>query len=201
MKYRSEVKVWTTSFYDRFARWYDGFMRLAFPPGEKGRVRVVAEMTEGSVLDVACGTGTLLAMARDKGLACYGIDLSRGMLDQAHSKVPEAEFRQGSYYEIPYPDCTFDYVVETNALSGVGIDAKRVLSEMIRVCRVGGKVVIADWPTPEKETFGERLSMKIASWNDDFPQDYRGIFGELGYEPEEEVIGHRYYHLFQITRQ
>ncbi|MFL7791923.1 MAG: class I SAM-dependent methyltransferase [Anaerolineae bacterium] len=200
MKYRSEIKVWTTSFYDRFAGWYDAFMRLAFPPGEKGRERVVAELAEGSVLDVACGTGTLLAMAREKGLACYGVDLSRGMLDQARAKVPEAEFRQGSYYEIPYPDDVFDYVVETNAMSGVGIDAKKVLSEMIRVCKVGGKVLIADWPTPEKETFGERLFMKIASWNDDFPQDYRRIFGELGCEPEEEALGHRYY-LFQITKQ
>jgi ubiquinone/menaquinone biosynthesis C-methylase UbiE len=200
MKYRSEAKVWTTSFYDRFARWYDVFMRLAFSPGEEGRKRVVARLEEGSVLDVACGTGTLLAMAREKGLSCYGVDLSWGMLDRAQAKVPEAELRQGSYYEIPYPDDTFDYVVETNAMSGVGIDARKALSEMIRVCKVGGKVIIADWPTPEKETFGERLFMKIASWNDDFPQDYRGILGKPGYKPEEGVIGHRY-HLFQLTKR
>ena len=48
MKYRSETKVRTTSFYDRFASWYDTFVRLAFPPGEKGRERVVAETVKGS---------------------------------------------------------------------------------------------------------------------------------------------------------
>ena len=47
---------------------------------------------------------------------------------------------------------------------------------------------------------GERLFMKMASWNDDVPQDHRGVFGELGYDPEQEVIGYRY-HPFQITKR
>ena len=60
------------------------------------------------------------------------------MLEKAMAKAPGAEFKQGSYYELPYPDDSFDYVVETNGLSGVGIDAEKALAEMIRVCKVGG---------------------------------------------------------------
>ncbi len=198
--YQSSIKIWTTTFYDKVAPLYDAFMKRLFPIGEKGRERIVEELRAGSVLDVACGTGTLLAMAREKRLECYGVDLSQGMIDQAKIKLPDAEFKQGSYYDIPYPDDTFDHVVETNALSGVGIDAQMALSEMIRVCKPGGKVIIADWPTPEKETFRERLFMRLASWNDDFPQDYRGVFEGLGYEPEEEISDHRY-HLFQIEKR
>ena len=41
--------------------------------------------------------------------------------------------------------------------------------------------------------------MRLASWNDDFPQDYQEIFRELGYEPREQIIGHRY-SLFQIEK-
>jgi ubiquinone/menaquinone biosynthesis C-methylase UbiE len=146
MKGSSRPRVWTTGTYDRLSRYYDFLMRVFFPIGEKGRQRIVERLDCGSILDVACGTGTLLVMAYEKGLKCYGIDISQGMLSQARSKVPNAEFKTASYYEIPYPDGGFDYVVATNALSGDFIDAKKVLSEMVRVCKSGGKVCIAEWP-------------------------------------------------------
>jgi 2-polyprenyl-3-methyl-5-hydroxy-6-metoxy-1,4-benzoquinol methylase len=58
----------------RTCKYYDLFMRVFFPIGEKGRERIVERLSAGSILDVACGTGTLLAMAGEKGLECYGID-------------------------------------------------------------------------------------------------------------------------------
>ena len=81
--------------YNRLSRYYDTFMKFFFPVGEKGRERIVEKLTSGSVLDVACGTGTLLEMAGKKGLECYGIDLSEGMLAEAKRKVPEAEIQAG----------------------------------------------------------------------------------------------------------
>ena len=200
MRERSQPKVWTTRTYDRLAKYYDLFMRVFFPVGEKGRERIVDRLSTGSVLDVACGTGTLLAMAHEKGLECYGIDLSQGMLNQARAKVPSAELRRASYYEIPYPDGQFDYVVATNAISGTYIDARRVLIEMIRVCKSGGRVYIAEWPKAETETLVERFIVWLASLNDDAPKDYQAIFAELGYEPEVEVLGKRYY-IFGIEKQ
>jgi ubiquinone/menaquinone biosynthesis C-methylase UbiE len=167
-------------------------MKFFFPIGEKGRERIVEKLTSGSVLDVACGTGTLLEMAAKKGLECSGIDLSEGMLAQARRKVPKAKLRQASYYDIPYPEEVFDYVVATNALSGVYIDASKVLAEMLRVCRSGGWVYIAEWPKAEKETYGERLLVWFASLNDDAPKDYLKIFGEMGYEPEVDILSERY---------
>jgi ubiquinone/menaquinone biosynthesis C-methylase UbiE len=197
---RSRPRIWTTKTYDRLAKYYDSLMRILFPVGEKGRKRVVERLGAGSVLDVACGTGTLLALAHERGLRCYGIDLSRGMLHQARLKVPGAQLTAASYYEMPYQDGRFDHVVATNALSSDSIDAGRVLSEMIRVCKSGGKVYVAEWPEAEKETFIERLMVKLASFNDDAPQDYLGIFRGLGYEPEVEVVSKRY-HVLGITKR
>jgi ubiquinone/menaquinone biosynthesis C-methylase UbiE len=174
-------------------------MKLFFPIGEKGRERIVEKLTNGSVLDVACGTGTLLELAKKKGLECYGVDLSEGMLTQAKRKVPKAEFRRASYYEIPYPEGCFDYVIATNALSGDHIDARKVLGEMIRVCRSGGWVYIAEWPKAEKETFEERILVWFASLNDDAPKDYVTIFREMGYEPEIDVLSERY-HVYGIRK-
>jgi ubiquinone/menaquinone biosynthesis C-methylase UbiE len=174
-------------------------MRFFYPIGEKGRVRIVERLGAGSILDVACGTGTLLAMASEKGLRCYGIDISEEMLDQAKAKVQDAEFKLASYYELPYTSGHFNYVVATNALSGVHIDAKKVLSEMIRVCKSGGEIYIAEWPTANKETLIEQIIVKLASFNDDAPKDYLKIFRELGYKPEVEVLSERY-HVFGIRK-
>jgi ubiquinone/menaquinone biosynthesis C-methylase UbiE len=174
-------------------------MKYFFPIGETGRERVVNKLTSGSVLDVACGTGTLLEMAKIKGLKCYGIDISEGMITVAKKKVPDAEITQASYYEMPYPEERFDNVVATNALSGDSIDARKVLLEMLRVCRCGGWIYIAEWPKALKDTFVERLVIWFASLNDDAPKDYLEIFREMSYKPEVDVLSERY-HVYGIRK-
>lgn len=64
VKERSQPRFWTTRTYNRISRFYDTFMKILFPIGEKGRERIVQKLTSGSVLDVACGTGTLLELAK-----------------------------------------------------------------------------------------------------------------------------------------
>ena len=174
-------------------------MKFLFPIGEIGRERIVDKINAGSILDVACGTGTLLAMAHEKGLKCYGMDLSKGMLAQAQLKAIDVEFQQGSYYQLPYTAEAFDQVVATNALSGVSIDAKEVLREMIRVCRSGGRVLIAEWPKASKESFIERLLVWFAKFSEDAPKDYLGIFLEMGYEPEVDKLSERF-HIYRIRK-
>ena len=199
MKKRSGPRIWTTKTYNRLSRYYDMFMKFFFPLGEEGREKIAEKLSSGSVLDVACGTGTLLEMARKKGLKCYGIDLSDGMLAQAKGKVPRAEFVRASYYEIPCLKESFDYVVATNALSGNHIDAGKVLGEMLRVCKSGGWIHIAEWPKSEKETLAEGLFIWFASLNDDAPKDYKEIFRGMGCEPEIDVLSERF-HVYGIRK-
>jgi ubiquinone/menaquinone biosynthesis C-methylase UbiE len=175
------------------------FIKFIFPIGEKGRERISEKLSSGSVLDVACGTGTLLKLAKNKGLECFGIDLSEGMLAEAKRKVPEAKLIRASYYEIPLPEERFDYVVATNALSGVHIDARNVLAEMLQVCRSEGWVYIAEWPKAEKETVGERILVWLAKLSEDAPKDYVAIFREMGYEPEVDVLSKRF-HVYGIRK-
>jgi ubiquinone/menaquinone biosynthesis C-methylase UbiE len=194
----STSEIWTSKVYDRLSKYYDRLSRWFFPMADKVRKRAVEGLTAGSILDVGCGTGTLLAMAHENGLQCYGIDTSQGMLNQARAKVPEAELKGASFYDIPYAEGTFDYVVETNAVSGADIDARKVLSEMLRVCKGGGEVRLVDWSTPPRETWQNRLIRKLGVLSGDVPKDYPGIFRELGYEPESEILGH--HGLYQLIR-
>lgn len=189
MKRFSLARIWTPRLYDLVARRYDRFFKLFFPMGEVGYRRVLDGLDSGSMMDAACGTGTLLAMAQARRMRCYGIDNSPAMLDQARAKVPQGEFNLASFYDIPYADQSFDYVVETNAVSGVRIDARQVLSEMLRVCKRGGEVRIADWGKPARETWKNRLLVELGILIGDFPHDYASVFRELSYEPAVEVLG------------
>jgi ubiquinone/menaquinone biosynthesis C-methylase UbiE len=185
--------------YNRISPYYDRLMKWFFPIGEIGRERIVEKLSAGAVLDVACGTGTLLAMAAQKGLKCYGMDLSIGMFAQAKRKVPDARFQQGNYYQMPFATEIFDQVVATNALSGESIEVGKVLCEMLRVCRLGGRILIAEWPKAEYESSMEHLLVWLAKFNDDAPKDYVGIFRGMGYEPEIEVLDKRY-HIYVIRK-
>jgi ubiquinone/menaquinone biosynthesis C-methylase UbiE len=185
----SASKIWTSRIYDRIAKYYDTISRRLFPIAEIGQKKVVEDMQSGSILDVGCGTGALLELACAKGLVCYGLDTSAGMLDSARSKAPGGTFVFGSYYAIPYADSSFDYVTETNALGGVKIDIRQALAEMIRVCKTNGEVRIVDGAPPARATWKSRLMTQLGMLIGDEPRDFLGVFRELGFEPQVEVLG------------
>ena len=103
------------------------------------------------VLDVAAGNGNAsLAAARRFGTVVstdYGPHLlARGRARAAAERLP-IEFREADAEMLPFEDASFDYV-----LSVFGImftpDQARTASELLRVCRPGGKIGLANW-TPE----------------------------------------------------
>lgn len=180
---------WTPDLYNKISKYYDLFANVLFPIGKSGHRKVVEGLDTGSMLDVACGTGTLLAMASERGLKCYGIDTSAGMLIRAKRKVPDAMFSLASFYELPFQDASFDYVVETNAVSGVEIDVERVLLEMLRVCRVGGEIRIGDYATPSRTTWPYKIMEKMLFFFGDYAYDYKEFFTNLGYSPDVGILG------------
>lgn len=182
-------RIWTPGTYDKLSRYYDRLGWLFSPAVADGHSRLVEGMGEGSVLDVGCGTGTLLAKAREMGLVCYGIDTSIGMLAQARAKVEDVELVRASFYQIPYADGQFDYVVETHAVSGIHIDPMQVVAEMLRVCRVGGEVRLVDYCVPPRENWLHRILRVLGALVGDYPYDYSALFRELNYEPEVDVLG------------
>jgi ubiquinone/menaquinone biosynthesis C-methylase UbiE len=183
------VKIhWTPDLYNKIARYYD-WMAWLFPIQIKGHRMVLEGIGEGSLIDVACGTGTLLGMALKTGLSCYGMDTSIGMLTRARGKASEAKFEIASFYDIPFPDDTFDYVVETNAVSGVEIEVDRVIREMVRVCKPGGELRLADYAKPPTRTGVSRTVERVLHLVGDSAYDYVEQFRVLGYDPEIQVIG------------
>jgi ubiquinone/menaquinone biosynthesis C-methylase UbiE len=185
----SAQKLWTSKVYDRIVAFYDAVFERLFPGAMSARRRVIEDWQTGTILDVGCGTGSLLSLACANGLVCYGLDMSRGMLLRSQARVPAGKFVRGSYYQLPYPDNTFAYVTETHALGGTDIDIACALKEMLRVCRPGGEVRLVDYVCPSNPTWPTRLIAMVSSLVGDEPRDFVGVFQQLGYEPDVEVLG------------
>ena len=122
-------------------------------------VVALGEAVNGSVLDVACGPGILSAAIAKTAREVVAFDLTPEMLKKAAQRCAEAgvdnvTFRKGNASELPFADAAFDAVV--TRLSVHHFDRPdRVMSEIFRVLRRGGRLVIADVISSEEPAESE----------------------------------------------
>ncbi len=98
------------------------------------------------VLDVGCGTGSLLEhlAGRPERPALTGIDASPIYVAAARVRDPSWTVLEGDACAIPFADATFDRVLSQLVLQFIP-DAARAVREMLRVVRPGGTVAAAVW--------------------------------------------------------
>ena len=97
----------------------------------------------GVALDAACGTGRHTAYLASLGHEVIGVDTSPEMLARAREKVPDGEFHEADLYDVPLANDSVDVVVCAIALTHVP-DLERALTELVRVLRPNGHLVISD---------------------------------------------------------
>jgi ubiquinone/menaquinone biosynthesis C-methylase UbiE len=103
------------------------------------------------VLDVATGSGnTAIAAAKrfaETSGADYVPDLVERARERAASERLDIDFREGDAEDLPYPNASFDVVLTTFG-SMFAPNQEKAASELLRVCKPGGKIGMANW-TPE----------------------------------------------------
>lgn len=107
---------------------------------------VSAPGPDDALLDVACGPGALLEAFAPLVRRAVGLDLTMAMLAEARRRRPEGgrlALVRGEAERLPFRDGAFSLVVSTWAVHHFG-DPRRVVDEMVRVCRSGGRVAIGD---------------------------------------------------------
>jgi ubiquinone/menaquinone biosynthesis C-methylase UbiE len=117
------------------------------------------------VLDVACGTGNLAIPAAKAGAKVTGVDFAANLVktakDRARSEGLSATFEEGDAENLPYADSSFDLVV-TMFGAMFAPRPERVAAELLRVCRPGGQIGMANW-TPSG--FAGQLFKVSAKYN------------------------------------
>jgi len=130
-----------------------------------------------NILEVGVGTGLSLKHYHP-GLKVTGIDASEDMLEKARAKVREHDLghveslRQMDARNLDFPNDHFDTVAAMHIVSVVP-EPERVVAEMARVCKPGGKIVITNHFARDKGFFSavERLTAPFANfigWHSDF---------------------------------
>ena len=96
------------------------------------------------ILDAGCGTGMFTLDVLSFGTYVIGVDLSLPMLSRAEQKARGYHFQAvlADISFLPFSKNLFDKVVSVTALEFIE-DAKRVIEELFRVTRKGGRVAVA----------------------------------------------------------
>jgi len=136
------------------ATWMAGdFGQIAnFISGEAENFVARLEIRPGAhVLDVACGTGNTAIPEAKAGAKVTGVDIATNLLEQARKRATAAQldirFEEGDAEELPCADGSFDVVV---SMFGAMFAPRpeRVAAELLRVCKSGGLIAMANW-TPQ----------------------------------------------------
>jgi len=106
-----------------------------------------------SLLDVGCGSARGLYQYLRLGFPqrnITGIDIREAHIAHARTVYPHAHFVHGDACRMQFESEAFDIVSESTMFVTLPSDSLRtsIASEMLRVCRPGGYVVLIDWRTP-----------------------------------------------------
>lgn len=176
--------------YSKYANVYDIAVKLL--PVWKTWIRSVIPHIEGNrVLEASFGTGYLL-MQYASNYETYGIDFNNNMVEVAKKNLAckgvKAKLQWANVEKLPFPDNYFDTVVNTMSFTGYP-NGKRALTEMCRVLKLRGKLLIVDFDYPSnRNRFGYWMTKFVESAGDTI-RNISKILQEFPFEHTEKEIG------------
>jgi ubiquinone/menaquinone biosynthesis C-methylase UbiE len=135
--------------WNRQASTYDSFIghitsRLADPLLDAAGVEAGSR-----VLDLATGPGYVAARAAERGASVVGVDVAPAMVQLAREMHPGLDFREADGEALPFEDGSFDAVVSNFVVPHLGRH-ERVVSELVRVLKPGGRLSLTTWDNPDR---------------------------------------------------
>jgi phosphatidylethanolamine/phosphatidyl-N-methylethanolamine N-methyltransferase len=135
----------TDNFYNKFSFFYP-LADLFLKPQKCKLFEEINKLPPGELLEIGVGNGKHLPLCKTHKITA--IDTSSGMLETARKqKTENIEFLQMNGEDLLFPDKSFDYVVLSHVIAVVD-NPERLLTEIFRVLKPGGKVFILNHFTP-----------------------------------------------------
>lgn len=169
-----ERAVAAERFFAAHAEEWDAIRSLHVPEAEvEGALAaMLGQAPLGRLLDVGTGTGRMIALFGAQAREAIALDRSPDMLRLARAKLPPAtRFIHGDFYAMPIDDASVDTVILHLSLHYAHAPGE-VLAEVARVLAPGGRVVLADFASHDREALRQasahaRLGFddtQIAAW-------------------------------------
>ncbi|MEX2292252.1 MAG: class I SAM-dependent methyltransferase [Acidimicrobiales bacterium] len=154
------------------------FATLAEPANCREYVAVHHRLgiTEGQrLLDIACGSGLAIELARIYGAECAGIDASARLVAVAQDRNPSSDIRVGDMQALPWDAGSFDVVTSFRGIWGTTPEA---VDEAHRVLAPGGRLAITVWGNVGKSPGG--WMMAPFTWATDDKVQHQADMVSLG---------------------
>ena len=176
--------------YSKYAHAYDIAVKRL--PVWKSWIKSVIPLIEGKrVLEVSFGTGYLLTQFAGRFDTC-GIDFNPDMVMTAKKNLSvkgiDAELQQANASALPFPDCSFDTIVNTMAFSGYP-NGKQVMSEFRRVLVPGGLLLIVDFDYPENRNILGYTLTRMMEHAGDTIRDLSQLLQDSEFDHSTKEIG------------
>ena len=152
--------------FDTIANTYDRLNRVMTLGLDRRWRRCAVRGLQGTVLDVACGTGDMVLELQKHGCTVTGVDLSEEMLSIAKRKVENGQWEIADAEHLPFPDDSFDAVTCAFGVRNF-VHLEQGLKEMLRVLKPGGRMVILELATPDSKLirpFYNLYTKRIIPW-------------------------------------
>ncbi len=182
---------WLTFLYDPLLKWVFQESRFKRQLIEQAHIQ-----RSHRVLDLGCGTGTLLLLIKQahSEVEVVGLDVDPKVLKIAREKAAKTNvditLHQGVAYQLPYPEHSFDRVFSSLVFHHLTADNKRrTLAEVFRILRPGGELHMADFGRPHNG-FTYFVSWIVRCF-EEVADNLQGLlptlFRDAGFDPVEET--------------
>jgi ubiquinone/menaquinone biosynthesis C-methylase UbiE/ferredoxin len=141
----------------RFDRWMN-ILTLGNLQEVREEIKTKLIHPNAAVLEIGCGTGSLLEMLAHKGARVTGIDTAQGMIDEAQRRIEQGRFLgetgvkklHALQLEDEFEPKTFDQIVSVLAFSEMSDDEINcLLTQCKKVLKTNGELILADEVVPK----------------------------------------------------
>jgi ubiquinone/menaquinone biosynthesis C-methylase UbiE len=153
-----------------------------FRPWAEAALNEIGLAPPDRVLDIACGTGIVARVARERlgdGARVVGVDISPDMLNVARTLAPDVDWREGNAAALPLRDDEqFDVVLCQQGLQFFP-DKPAAAAQMRRTLAQRGRLALATWRSDEEIPFFRELR-RVGEEHLGAITDHRYSFGDAG---------------------
>ncbi len=128
----------------------------------RGNARVPLPIGSGDALDLGCGNGKTTSFLIDNGFTVTGADFSSEAVGICRKLFDgTAEFVQADAADLPFDDCSFDYIAAVHILEHLDSEGLgKASEEMLRVLRPGGYLFVRSFAPGDLREAGRKEGIR-----------------------------------------